>query len=75
MCCSQGRSLAAPGAVVVLATQSCPLFATPWTIANQAPLFIEFSRQEYWSGLALPSPGDLPDTEIKPGFHILQADC
>ena len=51
------------------------LFATPWTITNQAPLFIEFSRQEYWSGLALPSPGDVPDTEIKPGFHVLQADC
>ena len=36
------------------------LFATPWTVACQAPLSIEFSRQEYWSGLPLPSPGDLP---------------
>ena len=37
------------------------LFATPWTIAYQAPLPMEFSRQEYWSGLPFPTPGDLPD--------------
>ena len=37
------------------------LFATPWTVARQAPLSMEFSRQEYWSGLPWPSPGDLPD--------------
>ena len=36
------------------------LFATPWTVAHQAPLSMEFSRQEYWSGLPLPSPEDLP---------------
>ena len=41
-------------------------FATPWTIAYQAPLSMEFSRQEYWSGLPYPSPGDLPDPGIKP---------
>ena len=35
--------------------------ATPWTVACQAPLSMEFSRQEYWSGLPLPTPGDLPD--------------
>ena len=35
---------------------------------------MEFSMQEYWSGLPLPFPGDLPDTEIKPGFHVLHAD-
>ena len=46
--------------------QSCRLFATPWTVAHQAPLFMEFSRQEYWSGLPLPSPGYLPDPEIDP---------
>ena len=39
--------------------------ATPWTIAHQAPLFMEFSRQEYWSGLPFP-PGDLPDPGIEP---------
>ena len=41
------------------------LFATPWTVAHQAPLSMEFSRQEYWSGLPFPSPGDLPDLGIK----------
>jgi len=42
------------------------LFATPWTIALQAPLSIGFSRQEYWSGLPFPAPGDLPDPGIEP---------
>ena len=42
-------------------------FATPWTVACQAPLSMRFSRQEYWSGLPFPSPGDLPDPGIKPG--------
>ena len=42
------------------------LFATPWTVAHQAPPSMEFSRQEYWSGLPFPSPGDLPDIRIKP---------
>ena len=41
-------------------------FATPWTVANQVPLSMGFSRQEYWSGLPFPSPGDLPDPGIKP---------
>ena len=42
-----------------------PLFATPWTIACQAPLSMEFSGQEYWSGLPFPPPGDFPDARIK----------
>ena len=42
------------------------LFATLWTVACQAPLSMEFPRQEYWSGLPFPSPGDLPDPGIKP---------
>ena len=42
------------------------LFVTPWTVAYQAPLSIGFPRQEYWSGLPFPSPGDLPDPGIKP---------
>ena len=50
------------------------LFATPWTIAYQAPLSMGFSRQEYWSGLPFPSPGDLPDPGIKPRSPALQAD-
>ena len=50
------------------------LFATPWTVVHQAPLFMGFSRQEYWSGLPFPFPGDLPDPGIKPGSLSLQAD-
>ena len=42
------------------------LFVTLWTVAHQASLSMGFSRQEYWSGLPCPSPGDLPDTGIKP---------
>ena len=50
------------------------LFATPWTVALQAPLSMEFSRQEYWSGLPFPSPGDLPNPGLKPRSPALQAD-
>ena len=50
-------------------------FATPWTVAYQAPSSMEFSRQEYWSGLPFPSPGELPDPGIKPRFPALQADA
>ena len=50
------------------------LFVTPWTVAHQAPLSMEFSRQEYWSGLPFPSPGDLPNSGIEPGLLTLQAD-
>ena len=48
--------------------------ATPWTIAHQAPLSMEFFRQEYWNGLPFPSPGDLPDPGMKPMSPALQAD-
>ena len=44
------------------------LFVTPWTVAYQAPPSMGFSRQEYWSGLPFPSPGDLPDPGIEPGL-------
>ena len=44
------------------------LFATPWTVACQAPLSMEFFRQEYWSGLPFPSPGDRPNPGIEPRF-------
>ena len=50
------------------------LFATPWTVAYQAPLPMGFSRQECQSGLPFPSPGDLPDPGIKPESPALQAD-
>ena len=50
------------------------LFATPWTVAYQAPLSMGFSRQEYWSGLPFPSPGDLSHPGIKPRSPALRAD-
>ena len=48
--------------------------ATPWTVALQAPLSIGFSRQEYWSGLPVPSPEDLPDSGIESGSRALHVD-
>ena len=50
------------------------LFVTPWTVAYQAPPSMEFSRQEYWSGLPFSSPGDLPNPGIEPRSPTLQAD-
>ena len=63
--CTYGRGLA---------TKLYLTLATPWTVACQASLSIGFSRQEYWSGLPFPSPGDLSDPGIKPRFPALQAD-
>ena len=51
------------------------LFATPWTVAYQAPPSMGFSRQEYWSGLPFTSPGDLPDSGIKPMPPAFRADA
>ena len=51
------------------------LFATPWTVSCQAPLSLGFFRQEYWSRLPFPYPGDLPDSGIEPGSPALQADA
>ena len=56
----------------MLVTQSC--CATPFTVAHQAPLSMEFSRQEYWNGYPFPPPEDLPHPGIKPGSCTLQAD-
>ena len=50
-------------------------FATPWSVVPlQAPLSMEFSRQEYWGGLPFPSPGDLPNPGVEPGSPALQAE-
>ena len=57
----------------VLVTQLC-LTATPWTGAHQAPLSMEFSRQEYWSQLPFPLPEDLPGPRIEPKSPALQED-
>ena len=51
------------------------LFVTPWTVAYQVPPSMGFSRQEYWSGLPFPSPGDLPNPGTEPGSPALQADA
>ena len=58
-----------------LVAKSCPILATPRTVACQAPLSMTFSRQEYWSGLPFPSPGDLPDPGIEPQSPTLKADA
>ena len=48
-------------------TQSCLTLVTPWIVAYKDPPSMEFSREEYWSVLSFPSPGDLPDPGIEPG--------
>ena len=70
------RSLSPLLVVVVggLVIKLCLTLAIPWTVARQAPLSMEFPRQEYWNGLPFPSPGDLPDPGIKLGSSALQAD-
>ena len=57
-----------------LASRSCLILATPWTVACQVPLSMGFSRQEYWRGLPFLSSGDLPDPGIKPRSPALQAN-
>ena len=63
----------------MIVIQSCSTLCDPWTVARQAPLSggascLEFSRQEYWSGLPFPSPGDVPNLGIKSGSPALQVD-
>ena len=58
-----------------LVATSCLTLVTPWTVAPQAPLSLGFSKQEYWSGLPFPSPGDLPDPGIEPESPALQAEA
>ena len=57
--------------VVVQSLSHVRLFATPWTVAHQAPLSMVFPRQEHWSELPFPSPGDLPNPGINPAFPAL----
>ena len=64
-----------PCSKLLLCHVSCvQLFVTPWNGAHQAPLSMEFSSQEYWSGLPCPSPGDLANPGIEPRSPALQAD-
>ena len=60
--------------IVVKSLSHVRLFATPGTVAYQAPLSMGFSRQLYWNGLPFPSPGDLSNAGIEPGSPALQAD-
>ena len=64
-----------PCLVMVKSLSRVRLFATPWTVAYQAPPSMGFSRQEYWSGLPFPSPGDLPDPGLEPRSPALEADA
>ena len=61
--------------VIVQLLSRVRLFETPWVVARKTSLCMEFSRQEYQSGLPFPSPGDLPDPGIKPKSPALQADA
>ena len=70
-----GQSTSSQRKVKVKSLSCVRLFATPWIVAHQAPLSVGFSRQEYWSGLPFPSPGDLPDQGIEPRSPVLQADA
>ena len=80
-CMTTGKTIALTRRTFVSKVQTnvslsrVPLFATPWTVAYQAPLSMEFSRQEYWSGLPFPSPGNLPHPGIEVGSPTLQADA
>ena len=60
--------------VVIQSLSHVQLFATPWTVAHQAPVSMGFPRQKYWSGLSFPSPGDLPNLGIKPVSPVSQVD-
>ena len=61
--------------LLLLYSRHVQLFATPWTVARQAPLSVGFSRQEYWSRLPFPSPGDgIPDPGIEPTSPALQVN-
>ena len=65
-CTVFAMSLLCEEAVLYHVLSRVPLFVTPWTVACQVPLSMEFSSQEYWSGLSFPAPGDLPHTGIEP---------
>ena len=70
-----GGSVVKQKKVKVKSLSRVRLLATPWTVSHQAPPSMGFSRQEYWSGLPFPSPGDLPNPGIEPGSLALQTDA
>ena len=70
----QSSGLLSSGKLKVCVLSHFWLSATPWAVVHQASLSMGFSRQEYWSGLPCPPPGDLPDPVMEPGSPALQAD-
>ena len=74
MRCLPSAGLWAPQGLLVKPLSRVWLFATQWTVAYQTPPSMEFSRQEYWSGLPFLFPGDLPGPGIEPGPPALQED-
>ena len=71
----EGKTVKTCLKVKVKSLSRVQLFATPWTVTYQIPLSMGFSRQECWSELPFPSPGDLPDPGIEPGSPALQPDA
>ena len=59
--------------LLFLVAKSCPTLVTPWIVAIQAPLFLGFPRQEYWSGVPFPTPGDLPYPGMEPVSLVFPA--
>ena len=70
----KNENIIVPITVKVLTAQSCPTLCDPVDCSLAGPFVHEFSRQEYWSGLPFPFPGDLPDPGIEPGSPALQAE-
>ena len=75
VCCFFFYRISILFSVKVKSLSRVQLFATPWTVAYQSPQSMEFSRQEYRTGLLFPSPGDLPDPGIEPRSPALQEDA
>ena len=63
-----------PTAAAAKSPQLYPILSDPWTVAYQAPLSMGFSRQEYWSGLLCPIPGELPNPKIEPKSPVLAGE-
>ena len=73
--CKMAKWLSEESDVKVKSLSHVQLFVTPGTLADQAPLSMEFSREEYWSGLSFPSPRDLTDSGIESSSLALQANA
>ena len=72
-CLSSSGTVKTRSEVKYLSLSHFQLFVTPWTVVHQAPLYMEFSKQEYWSGLLFPTPGDLPNPGAEPVSLALES--